>query len=754
MIHKLKKHPFLWLIVIVQFAFIIGLTFKSCFSSRNIVSLEMTKFNVDGNNTQIENDTVKFGNDGSISDDNRLDVSAENIVLPSGAYTVSISYESEVNENKINEYNANASIQRSNGGTVYFDEVTLNDQNTNVSGRLYIPIFSECNDLELTISYNGNGALDVKNVTFTESLCYRWIRILGFIALFVVIDFFSLVFYSDIKMKLKWKHGVLLLIVIVSSIPFLSKYLYGGHDLDFHLLRIVSLSEEFQNGQFPVRMATELNNGYGYPTSIYYCDLFLYPVALLYLMFVPLRICYQIYVIIINVVTVAFTYISIGKITKKENFRLLGTSLYVLCIYRLVNVNIRAAVGEYTAMAFLPLIIAGMYMIYTKEKPTYKEWSYLSLGMAGVIMSHVLTGEIIVINLILLCVILIRKTLKKDVLISFVKAALLCVGITAWFLVPFFDYFINQVTVVQKSDLRLLESTTNAFIYIFQLFSPGKDGNHYLTLGMPLIFGLCIVLYYQAKFKKIGKSQQKSVLRLLSGFAIMNILFVSEYFPWGRFQEHLGINGLGYQIGTLQFSWRFLGIASVILVFAIVLTLNILEENKFQCVRVIEISLIACVFVSTGYFYQKYTDYGWERSDNMKQPYSSPDNLYLLEGTDSSVQDKSLSQIISGNVSLSENGINHGSYSVYVENSNTSAVISLPVYAYRYYKVFDDNGSLLETTIAENKCISVEISPNYSGNIIVKFVPPISWRISEVISLLSVIVLIGVLINSKRKESV
>ncbi len=75
----------------------------------------------------------------------------------------------------------------------------------------------------------------------------------------------------------------------------------------------------------------------------------------------------------------------------------------------MVNVNIRAAAGEYTAMTFLPLIVAGMYMIYTSEKPSYKEWRFLTFGMAGVIMSHVVTGEIIVINLLLLCLILIKK---------------------------------------------------------------------------------------------------------------------------------------------------------------------------------------------------------------------------------------------------------------------------------------------------------------------------------------------------------
>ena len=747
---RINKHPWLAFIVIIQLVFILALSFKACITPRNIVSLKMNEFNVDGQNAYIEDDTVKFVNDGSISDDNRLDISKDNIGLPSGGYTVNVSYDSMVNEDRINENNANVSISSRWG--ISFDAITLDDQNNIMSGKLWIPFFSDCDDMTLTISYNGNGTLDVSDVTFTESLRYRLMRILGFIVLFSVADVFIMIFFSDIKVKLKWNQGILLLIVIAASIPFFAKSLFGGHDLWFHVLRIVSVAEELQNGQFPVRMATELNNGYGYPTSIYYCDIFLYPVAILYLMFVPLRLCYQIYAIMINAATTIFTYVSIGKITKKEHLRLIGTGLYVLCIYRLVNVNVRAAAGEYTAMTFLPLIVAGMYMIYTSEKPTYKEWLFLTFGMAGVIMSHVLTGEMIVINLVLLCLILIRKTLKKDVIFSFVKAALLCIGITAWFLIPFFDYFRNQVTVVQTSDLRLLETTTNEFIYIFQLFAPGKDVGHYLTLGMPLIFGLGILLWYLAKFKKDEKTQQETVLRVLSGFAIMNILFVSKLFPWNRIQKHLGIEGLGYQIGTIQFSWRFIGIASVILAFVIVLVLNLLENKKFQYARVLELSLVACIFISVGFFYYKFTDEVWTGSYNMVQSYSGSDNLYLLDGTDSSVQNKATSEIISGDISLIGDGNNCGNYSVYVENGDTDAVISVPIYGYRYYKAYDDRGNQLETNLTGKNCIAVEIPSNYEGNVTVKFVSPVSWRIAEWVSLICLIaIIVGLIWNQRNK---
>ncbi len=288
------------------------------------------------------------------------------------------------------------------------------------------------------------------------------------------------------------------------------------------------------------------------------------------------------------------------------------------------------------------------------------------------------------------------------------------------------------------------------FNSISGLFSPGNNGEHYITLGMPLIFGLGIILWYLAKYKKSEKSQGETAVRMLSGFVVMNILFVSKYFPWNRIQKHLGIEGLGYQIGTIQFSCRFIGIASALLAVVIVLTLDLLENKKYQYVRVLEISLVACIFISAGFFYYKFADALWTSSYNVSQPYSSSDDLYLLYGTDTSVQNKAVSEIISGDISLGEDENDGGNYYLCVDNGDRDAVISVPIYGYRYYKAYDDKDNQLQTSVTDKNCLAVVIPSNYEGNITVKFVPPLSWRIAEWVSLVCLIGIIWRLIWSKR----
>ena len=562
--------------------------------------------------------------------------------------------------------------------------------------------------------------------------------------------------YKNAEIFVKKNYMILLLIVITASLPFLLSVLFYGHDLWAHLLRIISVAEELRNGQFPVRMETKLNNGYGYPWSIYYCDIFLYPVAILYNLGVPLRACYQLYVIFVNAITTIFTYLALGKIARNESIRLLGTGLYVLCVYRLVNLNIRAAAGEYTAMAFLPLVVVGLYLIYVKDTPVRKDWMYLAFGMSGVIMSHILTGEIIVINIAILGFVLFKRTLTKKVLFAFLKAAGLTVGITAWFLVPFVDYYLNQVTLVQKSDLRLLSKSTVDFVFLFQLFAPGKQNGHYITIGLPLILGIGIILWVLMEYgeNRGGGCKEKCILKIWSGFAFLNILFVSKLFPWGKIQNYLGLDSTGYQIGTIQFAWRFLGPASVLLVFAIVIALNFMYRNKVENFRIVFFGLIGAIVLAVGFFNYKYTDEAKTFNLNAVQTYSQTDTLYLLDKTNQSVQGIAFPKMLSGNAYLSQFERKDGDYKICVENKKEETVmVSMPIYNYRYFNVYDKNGVLLHKEAMDNNCFSVYIPGFYQGEVIVKFEPPYWWRLAELVSVIFIVFIIWEMIFYSEREA-
>jgi len=266
------------------------------------------------------------------------------------------------------------------------------------------------------------------------------------------------------------------------------------------------------------------------------------------------------------------------------------------------------------------------------------------------------------------------------------------------------------------------------------------------------VLAIVIVVYCLAKYCK-NNEESSWQLRMFTSFAFLNLFFVSKYFPWSRIQKHLDVEGLGYQIGTIQFSWRFLCIVSVVLTFAVVIALERISlENKklytYSCV-----AMLLCITLSVGFYYYRYPDEVSNRTRNIYQPYSNSDTLYLLEGASKTVRNASRVDVLEGEAKISRYYKEDGVAFISVDNRGKSnAVISAPIYAYKYYKVYR-NGQEISHGITDTKCISFVVPADYCGEYQISFEPPISWRISEIVSLLVAVGLGVELVRRYRRRS-
>ena len=80
---------------------------------------------------------------------------------------------------------------------------------------------------------------------------------------------------------------------------------------------------------------------------------------------------------------------------------IVGSAIYTLSAYRIVDVHLRSAMGEFTAMSFIPLVILGIWRIYYDEKEDITGWGCLGVGMTGISLSHLLSLEMISLFLLL-----------------------------------------------------------------------------------------------------------------------------------------------------------------------------------------------------------------------------------------------------------------------------------------------------------------------------------------------------------------
>ena len=211
----------------------------------------------------------------------------------------------------------------------------------------------------------------------------------------------------------------------------------GGHDLVIHLWRIAGISEGLREGMFPVRMQQIWFNRYGYPMGIMYGDALLYFPALLYLCGLPLWKAYRAYVILISILTAW---------TSRRFFYAISKNRPVSCLTR-------ASLGEYSAMAFLPLAAWGAYELFFNNRRK-RAVILMTAGFTGLLQTHLLSTFMAGIFLLLVCIVLIRRLFTngrwKALLLSF----LLIGAVNAGLLLPMADYLTNVPMRISEEEKK------------------------------------------------------------------------------------------------------------------------------------------------------------------------------------------------------------------------------------------------------------------------------------------------------------
>src|SRR5699024_1009261 len=89
---------------------------------------------------------------------------------------------------------------------------------------------------------------------------------------------------------------------------------------------------------------------------------------------------------------------STNVVAKSPMVSFVAATLYGFSFFRLRDLYYRVGIGSITIFIFIPLIIAGYYQIFYKKDN--KGWIALTLGMSGLILSHVITTFLVIIGLV------------------------------------------------------------------------------------------------------------------------------------------------------------------------------------------------------------------------------------------------------------------------------------------------------------------------------------------------------------------
>ncbi len=730
---------------------------------------QIAAVNDDGTALQIWNNSADF----VPPEDKAMTFSTTGSAVRSGAYEVTVQYFScqtpdAPTFNALHSAGSLSFASAGNPSAIHADAVILDDCHRTVTTRLWVGYGAKMRDLTATLTY-GEGQLYLYGITLTEQPIYRAARLVGFVLLAALLDLALLLLFArgdENAPARRRRYAVPLAlagIALLASLPLFSNYLYFGHDLDYHLQRITAMAAELSYGQFPVRLTTDSLNGYGYANPLCYCELFLTLPALLYNAWLPLRTCYQVYIFAVTLATAVIAYYSFGTITASRKLGLLGAGLYTLSCYRMVCIYVRAAVGEYTAIAFLPLILAGLYNIYTTEKPRFAQWAPMAFGMAALVQCHLLSCELIALLLVVFCLLRLRETLRPARLLAWLKAALLALALSAWY---FFPFLISTREINLMVNGPLIGKIQGQGTYPVQLFSPfgrgyggtadGTSNDMTLTLGLPLAAGFMLVIYCLLRRERWRQQETLRRMQTAFGFAMLTLVLSLRVFPWDGVQNWLG-RAAGKMAGMFQYPWRFLSLATVLLCLAVLLAVQLLQEKNVRLAKGAAAALAACALLTVGVVQTQITTGMSEQAYNVflnRQPNATTGvGEYLIDGTSGYETIWAQPKPGSEELQLLSYEKRGGKAYLTVENDGDAADISVPIFNYgHYYAVDEATGDAYALGTGENARITLNIPAGYTGTIVIAYHAPVYWRAFELVSLLALIGSVGWGVSQRKKK--
>ncbi len=688
-------------------------------------------------------------------------------VLPAGLYTIEIEY------------------ARSNDLTASVELLYSDRYEPSASGRISLSDTerTSCdfrvNGSESSIYLKGrltgdaweNDYLLIRNIKIIPSPYDMKNFLFRVIAVFLLVDVLLLLW--NVRNRFLISHEViqhfkiLLLLAIFSSIPLMVNYLLPGHDLPFHLTRIEGLKAGLESGMFPVRIQPNWLNGHGYAVSVFYGDLLLYLPAILRIFSISLQTAYHFYVLLVNIMTVFLAYYCFSNMSSRKT-GLICTAIYSLNIYRLVCLYTRAAIGEYTAMIFIPLVIYGMWKIYTlpeDSKEHARSWGTLSLGCCGIFLSHIITTEMTAFFILLTCLILWKKTLHKKVFLVLVKAAVATICVSLWFLVPFLDfmfcglYFVNENYAAYRMEGRSvifaqLFMTDYSVSGISSFFSTGASSEMPLTIGWASLLVLVGWFYFCASTNREKDEKKKEYLIVF--LILLSIIMTTWLFPYSWFGSKLPM--LRRIIGSIQYPWRFFTIASALCAFLLCLILQ-KDWIKPDVKKIFGGLLVFIALLQSLSYMSEYIDEGTVytvyQSGNLSGFDVSNGEYLPMDSEHKADTNICINELTYDADSIQVNEWHREDYAVVVSAANISnemKQVEVPLLFAKGYHAVTANGKQLTVSPSESFRISVSVPPDFAGSFKVKFQEPWYWRICEIISLLTLIVLIVYWRYNKRKS--
>ncbi|MBQ9009026.1 MAG: hypothetical protein IJ088_06820 [Clostridia bacterium] len=532
-------------------------------------------------------------------------------------------------------------------------------------------------------------------------------------------------------------------LAVFACMPLLWQGLFEGHDLLFHLNRIEGIAAGLRCRQFPVRIHASTLLGYGYAASEFYPELFLYFPAMMRNAGVSLCVSVQVFLALINFATAMITYWSAHRLLHSRAMAVGATALYLLSPYRLVNLYVRAAIGEALAMTFFPLVMVAMQALLVGDS---RRWPLLTLSMFCIFMSHLLSTLFAALFCALAVLICLPWMIRDPRRIWHgVLATLLTMLCSLWFIIPMVAYIRAGISTYVGFDAWLHALHPGGLLVGFA-GSTGSvtDSLEDFSYTIGVVPGLAIMAGAALAFIGLTfrRDEEQPAVRRLTGICLfMGVvaLFMStSLFPWEFLCKTRKPFSLVFH--QIQFPWRFVGVATVFLSMSGVW--GYMHARQYRSAGIAAL-LVLCI-VSAGYVMQHVVEQGTvlgpEDVSNTRQsqfeylyPYTEKEALAAGQLQVRGLTPYTLSDVRKEGTNVRFRlAIQPGEY--YVEP---------PLLYYPGYEAVGEDGTRYEIDRNVNNALRIRYPSDGTERLIqVQFREPWSWRLAEGLSVFGLLCLV------------
>ncbi len=535
---------------------------------------------------------------------------------------------------------------------------------------------------------------------------------------------------------------LVVLVLLTLAMMLLYRPLCPGHDFFFHYRRLMALMDGLKISPFLIYLDYSAMAGYGYFAKAFYSDVILIPFAIIGNL-TNAEFGYQSMIFTTTVLCGVFTYMFINRIYKNTFIASAGALLFTFCIYRILDVYHRAAVGEALSFTFIPLVFWGLYEIINGN---YRKWYILAIGYSLVIFTHLISSVLMFLTMLIILIICYKPLIKEPKRIwSLVVAGLVTLLIVSYYLFPMLEqmlsntFYYNGKNIMMKAgDMSLdyhwiIWGMFNGVIQPRQLFIPGT--------GLLLTCVIVLRLFVSSKSEKLRIAD----IGVLIG--LFYIVLTMPFIPWSVFPFSL--------LDFIQMPWRLYEFSSFFFAVAGAYYLSLLiKSNKRGLIALCMLAaMLLVVMANDSRIYKEVRCY-----NSIEENVPQPANAYNMGGAEylpvkvPSVDfiDKRGDLVLRGNDTIPVSDFaRNGKYTRFNLTSDNARILELPLIYYKGYTATLNNQTI---PVSESNNGLVEIRADRSGSVEVYYDGTVTQRIGWFLSVLSIIGLCIYIFVSARKQ--